>query len=122
MSDPKFKEITELETILNFTENLPNRVVTSNPTTKVQTIINNLICQILNVRKLTDLDDRHYKTRKKWIEEGINCERLNPGDPQWKKGKVRVRVVVEFAPDEPESPDYQSPLDEIRQEMQDFEN
>ncbi|MFN9175995.1 MAG: KGK domain-containing protein [Synechocystis sp.] len=122
MSDPKFKEITELETILNFTENLQNRFVTSNPTTKVQTIINNLICQILNVRRLTDLDDRHYKTRKKWIEEGINCERLNPGDPQWKKGKVRVRVVVEFAPDEPESPDYQSPLDEIRQEMQDFEN
>lgn len=122
MSDPKFKEITELETILNFTENLPNRVVTSNPTTKVQAIINNLICRILDVSRLTELDNRHYKTRKKWIEQGINCERLNPGDPQWKKGKVRIKVTVEFVPDEPESSDYQSPLDEIRQEMQDFEN
>ncbi len=118
MAEPKFKEITDFETIINFTENLPKRVVTSNPTTKVQAIINNLICRILDVTRLTDLEQKYYKARKKWIEEGINCERLNPGDPQWKKGKVRVRVVVEFLPDEPELSDYQSPLDEIRQEMQ----
>ena len=116
MAEPKFKEITDFETIINFTENLPKRVVTSNPTTKVQAIINNLICRILDVTRLADLDERRYQTRKRWIEEGVNCERLSPGDPQWKKGKVRVSVVVEFLPYEPESPE--SPLDEIRREMQ----
>ena len=116
MTEPKFNEITDLETIINFTENLPGGVVTSHPTTKVQAVINNLICRILQVTWLTDLEKTCYQTRKRWIEEGVNCERLSPGDPQWKKGKVRVRVVVEFLPDEPESPE--SPLDEIRREMQ----
>mgnify|MGYP002654622304 CR=1 FL=1 len=123
MAEPKFKEIDNFETIINFTEDLPGGVITSHPTTKIQAIINNLFCKILDVRKLSDLEKKHYQIRKKWIEEGIDCELLNLGDPQWKKGKVRVRVVVEFLPDEPESSDYQSPLDEIRQEMQqDIEN
>jgi len=116
MTEPEFKEISDFETIINFTENLPGGVVTSHPTTKVQAIINNLICRILEVKKLTNLEETYCQARKQWIEEGVNCERLNPGDPQWKKGKVRVKVSVEFLPDEPLQAE--SPLDEIRREMQ----
>jgi hypothetical protein len=32
----------------------------------------------------------------------------------WKKGKLQFKLVLEFIPDEPEIPEYQSPLDEIR--------
>jgi hypothetical protein len=32
----------------------------------------------------------------------------------WQKGKLKLKISIEFTPDEPESPEYQSPLDEIR--------
>lgn len=40
------------------------------------------------------------------FEQGISCEMLRPG-ANWQKGKVRIRL--EFCPDEPVSP-----LDDIR--------
>ncbi len=43
---------------------------------------------------------------------GIECEILELGAKQWQKGKIKMRVTVEFEPDEPEPTD--SPLDEIR--------
>lgn len=37
-----------------------------------------------------------------WNEEGVEAEILEPESDGWKKGKVRMRVVLEFCPDEPE--------------------
>jgi hypothetical protein len=48
-----------------------------------------------------------------WFVEGVDCEILQPGKP-WKKGKIRFRLVLEFAPDEPEPSDPNSTLDDIR--------
>lgn len=36
-----------------------------------------------------------------WVQ-GIDCELLKAGAPGWKKGRVRIRIEVEFIPDEPE--------------------
>ncbi|MBD1840690.1 hypothetical protein H6F78_19395 [Coleofasciculus sp. FACHB-64] len=47
--------------------------------------------------------------QRKWFSEGINCKVLRPG-ANWKQGKVRV--TLEFCPDEPESP-----LEDIRQQL-----
>lgn len=89
---------------------------------KTQWLLDKLVCKTLEIEELEQLANNRYQDRKKWIEEGLDCELLNLGDSQWQKGKIRVEVSVEFVPDEPESTDYQSPLDEIRQEMQDFES
>lgn len=48
-----------------------------------------------------------------WFGDGINCEVLELGDKAWRKGKVRIKVSIEFHPDESEVAD--SPLDDIRQ-------
>jgi len=53
-----------------------------------------------------------------WFTQGVDCRILKAGSDGWKKGKLKIRVVVEFIPDEPEISEYQSPLDEIRREMQ----
>ncbi|MBD1861183.1 MULTISPECIES: KGK domain-containing protein [Trichocoleus] len=50
---------------------------------------------------------------EKWLEEGVSCEILRLGDKSWQKGKIKIRVSVEFCPDEPEITE--SPLDDIRQ-------
>ncbi len=59
----------------------------------------------------------------KWLGEGVNVEILKYGSPGWKKGKLRIKINLEFCPDEPEFPqrsnqhetrEAESPLDEIR--------
>lgn len=44
-----------------------------------------------------------------WLSQGIDCEILKPGKT-WRKGKVRIRISLEFSPDE----SIDSPLDDIR--------
>lgn len=39
----------------------------------------------------------------KWLEEGADVEVLRCGSLGWKKGKMRIRVILEFCPDEPEN-------------------
>ncbi len=64
----------------------------------------------------------------KWFEEGIDCEVLKFDSNAWRKGKVRIKVSLEFCPDEPEIEEItqinntennkpESPLDDIRQKM-----
>lgn len=54
-------------------------------------------------------------------KSGVRAEILEPQSGKWKKGQVRLRVVLEFCPDEPEvEPEKlasESPLDNIRQEI-----
>lgn len=51
---------------------------------------------------------------KKWCINGVECEVLSP-NKIWQKGKVKI--CLEFIPDEPEINEMQSPLDDIRQSM-----
>ncbi|WP_293340126.1 KGK domain-containing protein [Microcoleus sp. CAWBG58] len=36
-----------------------------------------------------------------WTKSGVHCNLLKVGSPGWTQGKIRVRFVLEFAPDEP---------------------
>lgn len=66
--------------------------------------------------------------QKNWLGEGVDCEILQIGAKGWQKGKLRIRVTVDFCPDEPDVEEIQasdkpkiaqseSPLDDIRQMM-----
>ncbi|WP_319422373.1 KGK domain-containing protein [Pleurocapsa sp. FMAR1] len=52
---------------------------------------------------------------------GVDAEILEPKSGEWKKGKVRMRVILEFCPDEPEDATINNvqqnsnSLDDIRQ-------
>ncbi|EAW38715.1 KGK domain-containing protein [Lyngbya sp. PCC 8106] len=56
-----------------------------------------------------------------WFNEGKKCEILKLGSTGWKKGKVRLKVIVEFCPDEPELSEPESPLDDLRQKLMESE-
>ncbi len=48
------------------------------------------------------------------MTDGVTCEVLNVGG-KWKTGKVKLKVVLEFCPDEPTaSTANNSPLDDLR--------
>ncbi|PPS45761.1 KGK domain-containing protein [Chroococcidiopsis sp. TS-821] len=42
------------------------------------------------------------KDSHEWIENGKECEILVPGAKGWQKGRLRIKVVLEFCPDEVE--------------------
>ena len=61
-----------------------------------------------------------------WTGNGVQAELLRPKGTGWKKGKARIRVILEFYPDEPDEEELSSqeadsieasPLDDIRQNM-----
>ena len=65
--------------------------------------------------------DYDQKRLEKCFSEGVDCELLKFGEKKKKKGKVRVKLTVEFCPDEPEFEENhtnnqpESTLDDIRQ-------
>ncbi|MEG4501186.1 KGK domain-containing protein [Microcoleus sp. F10-C6] len=73
------------------------------------------------------------RVQQKWLGSGIDCETLKIGAKGWQKGKVKIRVIVEFCPDEPEveeTPENnesetskpESPLDDLRRQLLNQEN
>ena len=40
------------------------------------------------------------RTYAGWFDEGAECKLLRLGESQWKQGKVRIRIEVEFIPDD----------------------
>lgn len=56
-------------------------------------------------------------------KDGKECSVLQVGAPNWIKGKIRIKLVVEFAPDEHEIPDFikddrsSSPLEDLRRSI-----
>jgi hypothetical protein len=56
-----------------------------------------------------------------WTNNGVKCEVLKPGK-NWQKGKGRIKVSIEFCPDEPEIVEIkepESPLDDLRRKIND---
>lgn len=51
----------------------------------------------------------------KWFSEGKDCEILRIGAKGWEKGKLKIKVTLEFEPDETEIKQPESPLDDLRQ-------
>lgn len=67
-----------------------------------------------------DRKDRDSKTNlsnpanplAQWIEKEVKCETLRLGERQWERGHIKVRIVVEFFPEQ--ELETLSDLDEIR--------
>ncbi|GET42163.1 KGK domain-containing protein [Microseira wollei] len=57
----------------------------------------------------------------KWFDKGRDCEILNLGAKKWKKGRVKIKISVEFYVEEEtdssntEVSESESPLDDLRQ-------
>ena len=49
-----------------------------------------------------------------WFEKGVDFKILRAGSEGWQKGKMKIKVTLEFSPDEPEEIEPESPLDDIR--------
>ena len=67
--------------------------------------------KVLNEVNRTELTNFLYKefssrldvTDQSWVTPGIACDVLSVSGKGWKKGKLKVELVVKFYPDEPET-------------------
>jgi hypothetical protein len=64
----------------------------------------------------------YYSTIISLFTKGLDSEVLKSSTGGWKKGKLKFKLVIEFAFEAEETeknklPEYQSPLDEIRREI-----
>jgi len=58
--------------------------------------------------------NKFYRYNNKWFDEGVDCEILKPAAKGWQPGKLRIKITLEFIPDEPEIIESESPLDDLR--------
>ncbi len=81
--------------------------------TNIKEVFNSKLTQYL----YTELQSRKVDIQQypNWFSQGIDCEILKVGSTGWKKGKVRLKVSLEFISNEPEEIKSESPLDDIRQ-------
>ncbi|NCJ05602.1 hypothetical protein GS597_03580 [Synechococcales cyanobacterium C] len=56
--------------------------------------------------------EKSEDSRMAWFDDGIDCEILRPHSGFWQKGKLRLKVTLEFCP---EDPGQASDLDPLRQ-------
>lgn len=79
---------------------------------KLKDFIYAIKCKFLHLQPHQWEEEKHdwAKHRKKWLSEGMDCEILQLGSYQWKKGRLRINITVEFAPDD----EADSPLDDVR--------
>jgi hypothetical protein len=84
----------------------------------LQTAFDSVIPSALINHNTSQKVDIYARSQNHWFSEGVDCRILKAGSNGWQKGKLKLKVTIEFIPDEPEIPEYQSPLDEIRREMQ----
>ncbi len=77
---------------------------------------------------IVNASGRYQQQSQKLLNAGLEGKALQFGAKGWQKGKVRVRLVIEFCPDEPEAEEItkdnelsskstESPLDDLRQIM-----
>ncbi|MGK7931946.1 MAG: KGK domain-containing protein [Microcystaceae cyanobacterium] len=83
----------------------------------------NILCsenklQIPTHHRITDEKGQALRNiENNWSDQGVYCEVLSLGSQQWQKGKIRIKFEIEFILDEPEITEPESPLDDIRREI-----
>lgn len=124
----KFESLKENEIVSLDIDAEKTRIVLKQPTYKVSEFVKALKSLIntyddtLTCYKQSGVEFRVTKENVGWFSEGVECQVLKPDNKGWQKGKVRLSL--EFCPDEPEreetptnneTPQPESPLDDLRQ-------
>ncbi|AFY40707.1 KGK domain-containing protein [Nostoc sp. PCC 7107] len=72
-------------------------------------------------QRLVNIVNATFQERKlpvtntqEFLDSGLECEILKIGAKAWESGKIRIKIAVEFIPDEPEITEPESPLDDLR--------
>jgi hypothetical protein len=108
MNQQDFQALTNEGDVISVQDNM-HSYIHNYPMFKLSDVMQQVSCKLLSINQ-TQWNSNVLQ--KKWLTDGVNCEVMKVGEGKWKKGKVRIKLVVEFCPDEPSAS--QSPLDDLR--------
>ncbi len=60
----------------------------------------NLRSYIGNLRQSTKTPNNIPESAEDWLRSGVACEIMSPSEKGWHKGKLRIKISLEFCPDE----------------------
>ncbi|MGI0479299.1 KGK domain-containing protein [Geminocystis sp. CENA526] len=67
---------------------------------KLGYLIEGIKCKLIDVSHNDLKKENSHNNRKKWINDGVDVEVLKVGGLGWQKGKLKLKVTVEFCPEE----------------------
>lgn len=114
--NPCSYKLSNQDDVIALKEESPHSIIISHPMFKVGELVDAIHENVLGISS-GKLEENYYKPRKKWIDDGLDCEVLHIRGEGWQKGKIRIKVAIEFVPDEPIPQPASSPLDDIRQSI-----
>lgn len=113
MNQQNFQTLTNEEDVISVKEDNMHSYVISYPMFKLADIVRKLSCKLIGMNE-SNWNLPNYQ-QQKWITDGVKCEVLSLSEGKWKTGKLRIKLVFEFCPDEPKSSTASnSPLDDLR--------
>ncbi|OIP67042.1 MAG: hypothetical protein AUK43_20795 [Oscillatoriales cyanobacterium CG2_30_40_61] len=87
---------------------------------RAQGIIESLAGKQSNQSFYVIIDKSRYD--KQWFEEGKECQLLKLGAKEWQPGTLKMKVTLEFCPEEPEEDevDQEEEIDEMVKSLDDI--
>ena len=52
-----------------------------------------------------DEAQEYLPSNNRWFQDGVACKVLNPETNQWRRGKIKLQIALEFCPHESEHPE-----------------
>ena len=116
MSEQEFEALTNEGDVISVSDpNIRTYLNLNHPIFKLSEIVRKMSCKLVGMKE--GEWGKNFLS-KQWFTEGVTCQALQVGEGIWRTGKVRIKFVVEFSPDEPSpgnSKSTNSPLDDLRQ-------
>jgi hypothetical protein len=110
-----YKQVLDQDTVVNFSsdETFKIKILLEAANNYIKNNFTSIAKNLVNAGH-SSLPDSEKNDR--WIEDGVEAEILEPKS-SWKKGKARLRVVLEFYPEELRKNQTDVSLDDIRQDI-----
>jgi hypothetical protein len=101
------------------------KILIGQPTFRIRELTERAIFMLKRTDSILSKDGWN-RNQEPWVTEGVQAKTLRYGAENWQEGKVRMRIIVEFCPNDPGAEEIagpqelesvsepESPLDEIR--------
>lgn len=108
-----YKSLENEANVINIIDQDLHRFYVDQSMFKLGHLIEGIKCKLIDLSRSDLKAENKNLNRKKWLNDGVEVEVLKVGALGWQKGKLKLKVTVEFCPDEPELS-----LDEFRENQE----
>jgi hypothetical protein len=98
MTENQFQTIENKSHAIKINDPHANRFFVSESMFKLEELIEGIQCKLINM-SLNDFKNQE-NINKRWLEDGVDVEILKIGALGWQTGKLKIKVSLEFCPEE----------------------